>query len=77
MHPCTGNWLVVYYTRAAHAFSAGIKSWHCILIKAIDTDLVLGLFSLTGFMTSFSARTALYKIALNPKFDVFALFHNL
>ena len=34
MHPCPGNWVaigcaVVYSARAAHAFSAGIKCWHC------------------------------------------------
>ena len=34
MHPCQGNWVaigrtVVYYARAAHAFSAGIKYRHC------------------------------------------------
>ena len=35
MHPCPGNQVaigcaVVYYARAAHTFSAGIKWWHCI-----------------------------------------------
>ena len=35
MHPCPGNWVairpaVVYYARAGHTFSAGIKCWHCI-----------------------------------------------
>ena len=34
MHPCPGNWIaigraVVYYARAAHSFSAGIKCRHC------------------------------------------------
>ena len=35
MHPCPGNWVakrrvvVYYYAQAAHAFSAGIKCWHC------------------------------------------------
>ena len=34
MHPCPGNWVVngravVYYDRAAQAFSAGIKCRHC------------------------------------------------
>ena len=34
MHPCTGDRVaigraVVYYARAAHAFSAGIKCRHC------------------------------------------------
>ena len=33
MHPCLGNWVaigrvVVYYARATHAFSAGIKCRH-------------------------------------------------
>ena len=33
MHPCQGNWMairraVVNYTRAAHAFGAGIESRH-------------------------------------------------
>ena len=35
MHPCPGNWVavgptVVYYVRAVHQFSAGIKCRHCI-----------------------------------------------
>ena len=35
-HPCPGKWVaircaVVYYARAAHAFSAGIKCRHCSL----------------------------------------------
>ena len=35
MHPCPGNKVaivsaVVYYARAVHAFSAGIRCWHCI-----------------------------------------------
>ena len=34
MHPCPGNWVAigcagVYYARASHAFSAGIKCQHC------------------------------------------------
>ena len=34
MHQCPGKWVaigraVVYYARAAHAFSAGIKCRHC------------------------------------------------
>ena len=34
MYPCPLSWLAigrvfVYYARAAHAFSAGIKCWHC------------------------------------------------
>ena len=34
MHPCPGDWVaigraVVYYARAAQAFSAGIKWRHC------------------------------------------------
>ena len=41
MHPCLGNWLairrgVVYYARAAHAFSAGITCRHGI--AACDGD---------------------------------------
>ena len=36
-HPCSGNWVaigraVVYYSRAVHAFSAGIKCRHSILL---------------------------------------------
>ena len=36
MHPCPGNWAairhaVVYYAKAAHAFSAAIKCRHCML----------------------------------------------
>ena len=35
IHPCQGNWVatghtVVYFARAAQAFSAGIKCRHCI-----------------------------------------------
>ena len=34
LHPCPGHWVVirravVYYSLAAHAFSAGIKCRHC------------------------------------------------
>ena len=34
MHPCPGNWVsigraVVYYTKAAHTLSAGIRCRHC------------------------------------------------
>ena len=34
IHPCPENWVamghaVVYFAQAAHAFSAGIKCWHC------------------------------------------------
>ena len=37
VHPRPGNWVaignaVVYYVRAARAFSAGIKCWHCSLV---------------------------------------------
>ena len=36
MQPCSGHWMaigraVVNYARAAHAFKAGIKCWHCRL----------------------------------------------
>ena len=34
IHLCTENWVairraVVYYGQASHAFSTGIKDWHC------------------------------------------------
>ena len=39
MHLCQGNWVtigraVVYYAWAAHAFSTGVKCWHCIQVRA-------------------------------------------
>ena len=38
VHPCPGNWVairrtVLYFARAAHAFSTQIKCWHCICHK--------------------------------------------
>ena len=43
-HPCTGNrvttgFAAVYYGRAAHIFSAGIKCWHCKLIGVLAIDM--------------------------------------
>ena len=40
MHLCPGDWVgigrvVVYYVRSTHAFSAGIKCLHCILVLII------------------------------------------
>ena len=29
MQPCPGNWMAILAIRVAHAFSAGIKCWHC------------------------------------------------
>ena len=39
MHPCPGNCMptgrvVIYYARAAHAFSAGIKCRHSMVAKS-------------------------------------------
>ena len=49
MHPYPGNCVaighvVVFYARAAHAFSAGIKYWHCIIQSEVLSQLqvVLG-----------------------------------
>ena len=47
MHPYPGNWVaikcaVVYYARAALAFSAGIKCRHCML-KLFDVELKVAL----------------------------------
>ena len=52
MYPCPGNWVafgraVVYYARASHAFSAGIKCRHCILqAKWIQTKHIMYPFNL-------------------------------
>ena len=42
MHLCPGTWMaieraVVYYARAAHAFSAGIKCRHCTSKDSFST----------------------------------------
>ena len=43
MHACPGNLVairhaVVYYARAVHAFSAGIKCWHYKFDGLLSTD---------------------------------------
>ena len=64
-HPCQGNrevigCAVVYYARAAHAFSAGIEYRYCIVLKLVKT-----------FRYMFMKSACTYKIALfDTKFDL-------
>ena len=46
MHPCPGNWMtigrtVVFYARATHAFSAGIRCLHCRVTQRQQTGWLL------------------------------------
>ena len=54
MHPYSGNWVsmghaVVYYVRAAHAFSAGIKCRHCRIQLIIFPHIFQHFFDLVCF----------------------------
>ena len=75
MHQCPGNWVaighaVVYYARAAHAFSAGIKYLYCrtdscnICLQCIKTNpLIYG----SGFLKYFRSRDAVRcRVTLSP-----------
>ena len=66
MHPCPGKCIatgraVIYYARAAHAFSAGIKCRRCILITDQYTSHAMT-FSMHGL---YYPILALYDLFIN------------
>ena len=48
--------VVVYYARHAHAFSAGIKCWHCGVAPRVDRTLFGGRFMYTHMVKLWSKK---------------------
>ena len=73
MHPCPGNLVaigrtVVYYVRAVHPFSAGIKCRHCIctfMAKLTTAFIRTGLYIQVTSFTSDSHTSDFHEAQTN------------